>query len=349
MTEGSEPAGHRYLVVGAGAIGGTLAFVLTRAGHRVTLVEIDETQRTALGRSGVTIDTGVETQTQRVHAVLAPDDPSLAGARFSRVLLAVKSQHTSTAALWIADHLAPDGYVVSCQNGDNEPLLLDVLGEGRVVGAFVDIAADVVAPGVIRSGGVTNLVVGELDGADTARLSELVDDLDGVAQAAPNVIGMVWAKAALAAMYIATALADEDIGVLIDRHRPLMLALSREVTRIAAAEGQKVESLGHFEVAEYLDGVSPERVDAAFDRLVVWHHGVAKKRTGIFRDIAVRHRRSEGHVELDELRASARRHGIATPLLSLLDTLLSEVESGVRPFTEANLDDLARAIPHPSS
>ena len=36
--------GHRYSVVGAGAIGGTLAWHLAQGGHSVTLIDIDRSQ-----------------------------------------------------------------------------------------------------------------------------------------------------------------------------------------------------------------------------------------------------------------------------------------------------------------
>ena len=48
-----------------------------------------------------------------VRAVLPADLPD----RVDRALVAVKSHHTRAAAELLRDRLAPDGYVVSLQNG----------------------------------------------------------------------------------------------------------------------------------------------------------------------------------------------------------------------------------------
>ena len=44
------------------------------------------------------------------------------------MLLAVKSQHTDAALAAVAPRLAPDGFVVSLQNGINEPQIAGRVG-----------------------------------------------------------------------------------------------------------------------------------------------------------------------------------------------------------------------------
>ncbi|MFT4234635.1 MAG: 2-dehydropantoate 2-reductase, partial [Microbacterium sp.] len=153
-----------YVIVGAGAIGGTIAHALIRAGHHVTLVDTDAAHVAALRADGLTIlrddgPTPVE-DTVAVPAAHTPDEAPRDEA-FSAAIVAVKSQHTADAAAWLADgRLAADGYAVSLQNGANEPVLASALGEARVIGAFVDIFADWERPGVIRYGGPGALAVG---------------------------------------------------------------------------------------------------------------------------------------------------------------------------------------------
>ena len=189
----TERASRPYVVVGGGAIGGTLAFYLAQAGHRVSVVESDAGHRAAIANDGLVIERGDESQRQRVAAVMAPEE---APAGMQRVLLAVKANGTPGAAAWLEDHLAEDGYVVSMQNGLNEAVLVEHLGAARVVGAFVDLFADVVRPGTIRDGGVGALAVGELDGTISERVNEIVYDLQawGGAVATDNVLGYLWSK-----------------------------------------------------------------------------------------------------------------------------------------------------------
>jgi 2-dehydropantoate 2-reductase len=339
---GAAPAvpgpGDAYVVVGAGAIGGTIAAHLIRAGARVDLVERDPAHRAALRERGIVFADSVEDAAGSVGArPAAVLDPEEVAGVWTRVLLCVKSQDTADAAALIAARLAPDGFVVSCQNGDNETALIGALGADRVVGAFVNIAADVVGPGVIRPGGVSELVVGELDGSATDRVHALAAVLPELVVASRNVTGAIWSKRALAAMYTATALADADTATLIDRHRPAMLALAREVVHIAQRRGVALADLGYFDPARL---GADTTAGAELDRLVGWQHGVAKKRVGPFRDIALRGRRTEAHTELADLAAAGRAVDVATPHLERLDVLLTELETRRRPFGEENFADL---------
>lgn len=333
-----SPLRGGYLVVGAGAIGCTVAAGLLRAGLPVTLVERDAEHRAALRARGIVFesDPGVAVVGgPRPSAVVAPHEVE---GVFERALLCVKSQDTLQAAELLQQWLAPDGYVVSCQNGDNEPALIAALGAHRVVGAFVNIAADVVAPGVVRPGGVTELVVGELDGSVTPRLLALEADLPDMAVVSSNVQGAIWSKRALAAMYTATALADDDTATLIDRHRPLMRRLALEVVEIARHRSIRLADLGYFDPARLRDDTT---APAELDRLVEWQHGISKKRVGPFRDIAIRGRRTEAHSELHDLAAAGRAAGVPTPLVSRLDEMLADLETGARRFDDASLLELA--------
>jgi 2-dehydropantoate 2-reductase len=96
--------------VGAGAIGGTLAWHLARAGYQVTLVDTDADHRAAIIDDGIVLERAGVREAQAVKDVFAPQNcpPSQ-----QRVLLAVKANATETAAAWLAGHLAADGFVVS--------------------------------------------------------------------------------------------------------------------------------------------------------------------------------------------------------------------------------------------
>lgn len=336
-----------YLVLGCGAIGGTLAHHLASAGHPVTVVDTDERHVRAIGDHGITVvrDGGAR-HAVAVNGAFTPDQATAAGVRAGRVLLATKEQHTEEAAGWLAPHLTQDGFVVSCQNGDNEPVIARIVGADRVIGAFVNIFADVVEPGVVRDGGAAAFVVGELDGTVSARVRETVQDLQawGPVRATDNVVGYLWAKHGFGEMLTATALVDAPMAATIDRHRTVVAAVAREVNRIAAAEGHRLEPFDAYEPHAFTDASAPAATDAALDRLVAWLATMPKDRSGVWRDIAVRGRRTEAHQGLRSMAAAAAGHGIATPLLHRLDAMLTEVEDGVRPFADANLVELAETI-----
>ncbi|MEU1292584.1 2-dehydropantoate 2-reductase [Streptomyces sp. NPDC005840] len=330
-----------YTVVGAGAIGGTLAFALADAGHPVTVVDADAAHVAAIRAGGLVVARGGTRSSVPVTAVTPDEFEGTLG----RVLLAVKAQATGTAVDWIAPRLAPDGYVVSLQNGFNEAVIAERVGAGRTVAAFVNIFADVVEPGVVLDGGAGALVIGEPDGAPvSARVRDLVADLQswGPAVASDNVEGYLWAKAGFGAMLAATALADAPMADLIDRHRPAMAGLTGEIFAVADRLGVTLEPFDAFEPLPLRRAADPADRDGAFDRLTAWLRTQSKDRSGIWRDLAVRNRPVEVTTHYADVFAHADRAGLPTPLLRAVVDGLRGLEGAPQGMAESRLDVLDR-------
>ncbi|HEY6107537.1 MAG TPA: 2-dehydropantoate 2-reductase N-terminal domain-containing protein, partial [Gemmatimonadales bacterium] len=152
----------RCLVWGAGAIGGTLGAYLARAGHDVTLVDIVAEHIDAINANGLRITGPIAEFT--VRPIARPPD-RLTGS-WDTIILATKAQHTAAAARALLPHLTPTSCVVSAQNGLNELVIADVVGESRTVGAFVNFGADYLEPGSILYGGRGTVMIGEAFGAE---------------------------------------------------------------------------------------------------------------------------------------------------------------------------------------
>jgi 2-dehydropantoate 2-reductase len=332
---------REYTVVGGGAIGGTLAFHLARSGHEVRIIDADTAHVEAIRRNGLILRGSDGDQRAEVEAFTVPDAP----ASIERVLLAVKAQATEQVLPWIAQRLTSQGFVVSLQNGLNEQAIAAALGPERTIGAFVNLFADVVEPGVVRDGGLGALVVGEPDGRITERVERIVADLQawGPAKATDNVDGYLWAKLGFGAMLTTTSLADAPMADLIDRHRPLMHAITAEVLQVALARGLTLEAFDQFDPVAYLPVSSDEERERATDRLVAWLRKQPKDRSGIWRDIVVRHRPVEVHHHYRPVIAHAAEQGAKVPLLTVLLARLSEVEAGL-PMTEDHLNELERNL-----
>ncbi|MGN6380182.1 MAG: ketopantoate reductase family protein, partial [Gaiellales bacterium] len=306
-----------YVVVGAGAIGGVVGAHLHRDGHSVLLVDADAEHVAAIQRDGLHIEGPVEQFEVRVPAVTPDGLPDRLGA----VLLAVKAHHTQAALDLIAPRLDSEGFVVSLQNGINEPLIAGRLGRDRTVGALVNFGADVMGPGRISLGGRGALRLGELDGATTPRLEQLVADI-AWSQPTANVMGCLWAKEAYGAMLFATAVSDLSIAdALADpAYRPLYVALAREVLACAGAP------------VEPFDGFDPGDLDGSVERMVEFNRRSAKTHSGVYRDLAVRHRQTE---------VGALLAVVEGPLTARMGELIHAIEAGSRVCERANLDLLA--------
>src|SRR2546428_9239301 len=106
----------KFLIWGAGAIGGTIGAHLARAGHHITLVDRAQDHVAALSTAGLRIEGPLAEFVVRIPA-FTPD--ALPG-EFEHVLLAVKAPDTEAAPRPLARHLTAEGDVVSLQNGLNE-------------------------------------------------------------------------------------------------------------------------------------------------------------------------------------------------------------------------------------
>ncbi len=318
-----------YLVLGCGAIGGTVAAGLVRDGHDVLVADADPAVVAAVNSAGLRITGPVEEFTvppADIRAVLAADLPDKID---GPVLLAVKSHHTAAAAALLAGRLRADpraGYVLSLQNGLNAQVIADAVGPGRVVEAFVNFGADVIEPGVVLRGNRGTFMIGELDGTLTDRVRALTADIAD-AEPTTEVLGYLWAKEAYGAQLFATAVSDLPIYAVFDdpAYRDLLLAVAREVLARAP-----VRPVG-------FDGFDPADLEGSLARLADFNRASAKTHSGVYRDLAIRHRPTEAPAILGPLSGGP----LVTPLIIAIAELIAAIERGDRTCTRSNLDLLA--------
>ena len=213
----------RICVFGAGAVGGHFAAKLAAAGNEVSAV-CRGAQLEAVRQNGFKLMHGDKEIRGKVRASehsadLGPQD---------FVLVTLKATALAGAAPEIARLLGPDTGVVFAQNGvpwwygigfeaaghagrpkppdlsrlDPGARLAHAIAPGRIIGAVVYSANDVVAPGVVENHtpGNNMLVVGECDDAPSSRISKLREILDksGVSSPATGDIRQaVWNKLVL--------------------------------------------------------------------------------------------------------------------------------------------------------
>lgn len=331
----------RILVWGAGAIGGTVAAYLRRAGFDVTGADANAAHVQAIRERGLAITGPIETFTQPLPA-FTPD--KLAGV-WDTIFLCVKALHTQEAARQLAPHLAEHGVVVSLQNGFNELAIAETVGRERTMGAFINFGADVLEPGVVHFGGRGAVVAGELDGRNTPRLTRVhraLQKFEAAAITTNNIWGYLWGKMGYGALLFAGALTPASIVEVLDSRdaRPTLTALAREVMAVAAAEGVTPMGFNGYDPAAFGPNGTGEAIDASFDAMVAFNRRSAKTHSGIWRDIVIHHRKTECDSQFAPILKLARQSGIAIPRVQRLVSLMREVESGARPLMLDNLAQL---------
>ena len=330
-------------IVGAGAIGGTTGAALAEAGHDVLLVDSNAAHVEAINAQGLTVEREGKATATRVRAAHARD----LGHGLELVMLAVKSHHTAEALMTLVPRLAAGGTVVSLQNGLSEEQIARAVGPARTVGCLVNWAADWVAPGRILHGGHGAFVLGELDGRITPRVRELASVLSAVEQTpvTDNIWGYKWAKLIYGALLFGTAVVDAHVYEVVERSPGVQRALVGivgEGMAVADKAGVRIEPFDEFDPAWYRAAVAGDASarERAMSAIAAHYRAHTKTKTGIWRDLAVRKRKTEVDGQLGMLVAKGETFGIDMPLTRRLIELIRDLEDGRRQMDWANLEPL---------
>jgi 2-dehydropantoate 2-reductase len=138
----------RVLIAGAGALGSVFGGFLRLAGDEVTLLGRPQNLE-AIGAGGLRID-GLWGDRRASGFALTTDPGAIPGA-FDAILVTVKSYDTAAMVAAAAPYLAPDGVMISLQNGlGNVERVVAAAGAARTIGGRVIFGAELVSPGHVR-------------------------------------------------------------------------------------------------------------------------------------------------------------------------------------------------------
>lgn len=316
-----------FVIIGAGALGSIYAAYLARDGHQVSLIARGD-RATALARHGIGI-AGEDSFSVRCDIVTKPETIKQADV----VIVAIKTYDTDAALAPLRGLKIKSA--LSVQNGvlKNEQLSA-VFGPQITLGAASMIGGDVLPaegdrPGAVRYSLAGPTIIGELAGAGSERVKELVDTLvkSGLkAQASDNISSVEWSKfvgwSGLSTLAVMTRLptwrflCDPDTALIAAR-------VMRETGTVAMRHGVTLLDSGFSSVA-FINGSEQDAVKA------VQAHGEKMKISGpgfrqsILQD-ADRNRRLEVHETLDYALTLADKLGVATPTLDLCCRVLRSV------------------------
>ena len=329
------------LIWGAGAIGGVLGAYWARAGVPVQMVDIVAEHASACSTTGLNISGPVE-QFRQVVPCVTPHE--LRGT-FGTIVLAVKAQATEAAVAMLLPHLAPDSFILSAQNGLNELTIARLAGAERTMGCFVNFGADWLGPGDILFGNRGAVVVGEIDGTTRERTRQMHRDLaifEPAAVLTDNIWGYLWGKLAYGSMLFATALTTDSMTENFENPQRFVVfdQLAREVMAVAAARGVVPIGFNGFDPACFAPDASDAGARASIAALAEFNRNTAKTHTGIYRDLAVRKRKTEIDPQIGVIAELGRAAGVPTPAISCLVALIHAIEDGRKPMAFATFAEL---------
>ncbi|MFI1027096.1 ketopantoate reductase family protein [Streptomyces sp. NPDC020951] len=224
-------------VLGPGGVGGLLAALLSRAGHRVTCLAGEDTAA-ALRTDGIRVrSTPFGEFTARVDAdteLRAPVDA---------VLIAVKHTALDAALTRVpAAALGEDTLLVPFLNGVEHPAVLRTHHRpDRVAPAVIRVESTRVAPGVIEHGSAFAEIDLTGDAVPRPRLDALAQALTAAGptvRVLPDETAALWAKMAfLAPFALLTTRHGLPLGEVRTRYREELTALVEETAAVSTACG----------------------------------------------------------------------------------------------------------------
>ncbi len=233
-------AGPRFLVLGAGAVGGYFGGRLAKSKADVTFL-VRPARAAALNERGLVVESPMGDLQLPIRVATAD---TLSGV-FDTVLLTAKAYDLDQAIAAIRPAVGPGTAILPVLNGLGHLDMLDaVFGPERVLGGVAYIAATLTAEGTIRHlNRVHGIAFGERSGAVSRRVEAIAGAFASTpvdASISGNILLDMWEKfvmiSSLAGM---NCLMRGSVGDILaaDEGESLMLELLAECQAVAAASG----------------------------------------------------------------------------------------------------------------
>ena len=114
--------------------------------------------------------------------------------------------------------------------------------------------------------------------------------------------------------------------------------------RTAVAEGVDPKPFNGFETSAFMPGAPKAAALQSIADLADFNSRTAKTHTGIYRDLAVRKRKTEVDPQVGTVAEIAASHGIDAPLLRRLVELIHDIEDGRRKMSADTFHELTKVI-----
>lgn len=232
----------RIGIIGSGSLGSVLGGLLIEAGFNTIMVERDEDEVKLVTENGFWLEGVSGERTIRANIVsLNSEIPSV-----DLAIVVVKSYDTRDATQTLRNILAPDGVVLTLQNGIGNYEILENAFPGKVLLGTTTMGAMTLAPGRFRHTGFGLTTFGEPDGQIRDRTLRVKDALErmngGPVSLVVNATGCVWSKLVVNAAINApaTLLRLRNGGLpLTEAGRDLIHSVVEECLKVARA--RKIE------------------------------------------------------------------------------------------------------------
>lgn len=332
----------KFLVLGAGAIGGTTAAYMTRAGHDVTVLCRSEGTAAALRDSGMRVSGIRGDQRIPLHAVAGTERLT---SGFDCCIVATKAYDTMDAVRSVLPLLTQAGIVLVLQNGVCTDELLQTAGAHRAACGVTSYSSTMLAPDHMELTGEGTFRIGMAAGGADARLMPIREAMCAMAptEISPAILEDMYAKLIInSGVTCGGALTGQLLGQMLRTKaaREFFIALVYEDMALAKKMGIRVPPFGgKLDYYRFIAGNG--FADRLRRHMTLFAVGLKYRRLKSSSLTSLeRGKRTEVDVLNGWISRKAKQYSVPTPVNDKLVLLIREIEAGIRKSSPDNLREI---------
>ena len=320
----------RIAIYGAGSLGTILGAFISKAGVPIELINRNKAHVAALNEKGAQV-VGTMNFNQPVVAY-TPDEMS---GTYDILFLMTKQQHNAEVVQMLKGFLAPDGVLVTFQNGLPEVQLAEVLGEERVLGCTVAWGATMQSPGVCELTSEPDALSFSLGAISKqlskhfAKVKELLEMM-GTVEVEENFLGTRWSKllinAAFSGMSAVLGCTFGEAAGPKDSRR-IVQALIKECIDVCQVGGIRIEPVQGKDIVKLLNYTNALKRAFSFFIIPIAIRKHAKLKASMLQDL------EKGKLtEVDAINGAVSEYGrmvnFPTPVNDKVVEIIHRIEKG---------------------
>jgi 2-dehydropantoate 2-reductase len=320
----------RIAIYGAGSLGTILGAYIARKGEKIELINRNKAHVEALQTKGATI-TGTVNFNQAVTAYT----PSEMSGKYDIFFLMTKQQHNVEVVNMLKDYMAPDGVLVTFQNGLPEVQIASILGEERVMGCTVAWGATLQSPGVCEltsEPDALSFSLGTISNNRSKHFEKVKEVLEmmGTVDVEENFLGTRWSKLLINAAFSGmSAVLGCTFGEVAGprESRRIVQALIKECIDVCKLGNIRIEPVQGKDIVKLLDYNNPFKRAFSFFIIPIAIRKHAKLKASMLQDL------EKGKLtEVDAINGAVseygRKVGCPTPMNNRVVEIIHQIEQG---------------------
>lgn len=320
----------RAAIYGAGSLGTILGAYITKNGGKIELINRNKAHVEALQKNGAKVTGTVEfSQPVKVYT------PAEMSGTYDIIFLMTKQQQNSEVVNYIKDFLAPDGVIVTLQNGIPEIEIGEIVGDDRVLGCTVAWGATMKEPGVCELTSAPDSLtfsLGSLQPIPNAHINEVkaLLELMGPVEIDNNFIGSRWSKLLINSAFSGmSAVLGCTFGEAASNKasRRIVQAIIKECIDVCAAGNIKIEPVQGKDIVKLLDYKNRIKKAFSFFIIPIAIRKHTKLKASMLQDIE-KGKKTEVDAINGVVGTYGRKVGVPTPANDTVVSIIHRIENG---------------------